>query len=68
MGALLGANEGFKFSLNRDRRAKAFSTIGQIMLIFFYRFGVPFWILWLPLGSLLGLLAVLLGGLWTQKC
>ena len=36
MGALLGSILGFKFSLYRDRRAKAFSTIDPIMLIFFF--------------------------------
>ena len=36
----------------------------KIILCFSLGFGA----LWVPLGSLLGLLAVLLGGLWTPKC
>ena len=34
MGALLGSILGFKFSLYRDRRAKAFSTIVAFLLKF----------------------------------
>ena len=68
MGALLGSILGFKFSLNRDRRAKAISTIDQFLKKLFFVFSLGFGALWVSLGSLLGLLAVLLGGLWTQKC
>ena len=53
---------------NRDRRAKAFSTIESIFKKFFFSFSLGVGALWVSLGSLLGLLAVLLGGLWTQKC
>ena len=40
----------------------------QFCLSFIFSFSLGFGALWVPLGSLLGLLAVLLGGLWTQKC
>ena len=40
----------------------------RFCLLFFFSFSLGFGALWVPLGSLLGLLAVLLGGLWTQKC
>ena len=67
MGALLGTILGFNFSLNRDRRAKANPTIDQMFQIFFFSFSLGFGALWVPLGSLLGPLEALLGGLWTQK-
>ena len=41
MGALLGSILGF--SLYRDRRAKAFSTIDQIFQKFFFLFFFRFW-------------------------
>ena len=40
----------------------------KFCLSFIFSFSLGFGALWVPLGSLLGLLAVLLGGLWTQKC
>ena len=40
----------------------------KILHPFFFSFSLGFGALWLPLGSLLGSLEVLLGGLWTQKC
>ena len=67
MGALLGTISGFNFSLNRDRRAKAFSTRLQILSFVFFSFSLGFGPLWVPLGSLLGSLEALLGCLWTQK-
>ena len=54
--------------LFRDRRAKAFSTIDQIFKKCFFSFSLGVGALWVPLGSLLGILEGLLGGLWTQKC
>ena len=66
MGALLGSILGFKFSLNRDRRAKAFSTIDTIFH-FFFCISLGFGVLWVPLGSLLGPLEALLGGLKNEK-
>ena len=38
-----------------------------VCLTFFFVFSLGFGVLWVPLGSLLGPLEVLLGGLWTQK-
>ena len=67
MGISLGHTEGFKFSLYRDRRAKAIPTIDQIFQKFVFSFSLGFGALWVPLGSLLGPLEALLGGLWTQK-
>ena len=52
---------------DRDRRAKAFSTRVQILSFVFFSFSLGFGALWVPLGSLLGPLEALLGGLWTQK-
>ena len=67
MGALLGSILGFKFSLYGDRRAKAFSTIDQIFKKFLFCFSLGFGALWVPLGSLLGPLEALLGGLKSEK-
>ena len=39
----------------------------RFCLLFFFSFSLGFGALWVPLGSLLGPLEVLLGGLWTQK-
>ena len=36
-------------------------------LLFIFIFSLGFGALWVPLGSLLGPLEALLGGLWTQK-
>ena len=36
-------------------------------LLFLFSFSLGFGGLWVPLGSLLGPLEALLGGLWTQK-
>ena len=52
---------------DRDRRAKAFSTGKSIFVFAFFSFSLGFGALWVPLGSLLGPLEALLGGLWTQK-
>ena len=56
MGALLGATEGFKFSLYRDRRAKAISTIHRFMLIFFIDLESHFGSFGCLLGAFLGFL------------
>ena len=56
MGALLGIILGFNFSLFRDRRAKAFSTIDQIMLICFIDFESHFGTFGCLLGAFLGFL------------
>ena len=53
--------------LNRDRRAKAFSTVDVVLTFVFFSFSLGFGALWVPLGSLLGSLEALLGCLWTQK-
>ena len=45
-----------------------FLPASRFPLTFIFSFSLGFGALWVPLGSLLGLLAVLLGGLWTQKC
>ena len=68
MGGLLGFVLGFNFSLYRDRRLKAFSTGDYFFCLnFLFIFSLGFGALWVPLGSLLGPLEALLGGLWTQK-
>ena len=56
MGALLGFEMGFKFSLYRDRRAKAFSTIEAVMLIFFIDLESHFGSFGCLLGAFLGFL------------
>ena len=58
---------GFKSKENRDRRLKAFSTGLSVLSYFSFMFPLGFGALWVPLGSLLGPLEALLGGLWTQK-
>ena len=63
----MGSKMGARSLENRDRRAKAFSTGIVFFLIFFKCFPLGFGALWVPLGSLLGPLEALLGGLWTQK-
>ena len=44
-----------------------FLPLIQISRKFIYSFSLGFGALWVPLGSLLGPLEALLGGLWTQK-
>ena len=64
---ILGSKMGAKFSLNRDRRAKAFSTMSWILSFIYFRFSLGFGALWVSLGSFLGHLEAFLGGLWIQK-
>ena len=66
-GGLEGSKMGCRKLPNRDRRAKAIPTIDQIFKKFFFSFSLGVGALWVPLGSLLGSLEALLGGLWTQK-
>ena len=68
-GSPPGYHLGFQFFIKSRSPAKGifyhcFNFVFHLFFIFFSGFGS----LWVPLGSLLGLLAVLLGGLWTQKC
>ena len=58
---------GAKKMEDRDRRLKAFSTIDQSFKKLFFSFSLGVGALWVSLGSLLGHLEALLGGLWTQK-
>ena len=56
------------FLISEIAGLRHFLPASLVLLIFFFSFSLGVGALWVPLGSLLGLLAVLLGGLWTQKC